>query len=44
MTLKNVALEFLKKNLTIHDEKVTVYEDYRKFPCFTKKIKLTLIS
>jgi len=43
MKLENVVLKFLKKP-TIHDEKITVYEDCRKFPCLTKKIKLTLVS
>ena len=37
MKLENVVLKFLK-NLTIHDEKITVYEDYRKFPCLTKRL------
>lgn len=41
--LGNIILKFLKK-LTIKDEKMTIYEDFRKFPCFTKKIKLTLVS
>ena len=43
MKLENTILKFLK-NLTIQDEKITIYEDFRKFPCLTKKIKLTLVS
>ena len=41
--LENIILKFLNK-LTIKDEKMTIYEDFRKVPCFTKKIKLTLVS